>query len=206
MRSCEESAEPGAHGPEDQIPHGGPDSAALLRLGLVFYAVLLGAAFLWRSVLYGESLLYAGPGGGALHPLRDGAVGVAAGLALVVASRVWTRHTRAGADLADSLSRLLGPLPLPTVAALALASGLAEEAFFRGALQPRVGLVAASLLFGLAHFVPRSGLGSWAPAAVLAGFVLGGLYEATGNLLAPVLAHVLVNALNLRWLAAGRRA
>ena len=28
------------------------------------------------------------------------------------------------------------------------------------------------------------------------------LFEATGNLVAPVLAHGVVNALNLRWLAA----
>ena len=83
---------------------------------------------------------------------------------------------------------------------LALVSGAAEEALFRGALQPEVGLVIASLLFGLAHFAPRRDLAAWAPAAVIAGFVLGSLYAWTGNLIAPVVAHATVNAINLRWL------
>ena len=80
-------------------------------------------------------------------------------------------------------------------------SGFAEEAFFRGALQPRVGWLAASVLFGLAHFAPSRALLPWTGFAIVAGGILGGLYAATGNLLAPVLAHALVNALNLRWLS-----
>ena len=73
--------------------------------------------------------------------------------------------------------------------------------FFRGALQPRVGLLPASLLFGLAHLAPRRDLALWAGFALLAGLILGALFEYTGNLLAPAIAHVLVNAVNLRWLS-----
>ena len=176
-------------------------------LGLVFYGALLAAAYLWRTVWGGESLLYAGPEAAAagVSLPGDALLGAGVGLALVVASRIWTRRSRSGAELAAALAELLGSLPLAAVLALALASGNAEEAFFRGALQPRVGLLAASLLFGLAHFVPRRGFASWAPAAVLAGLVLGWLYQATGNLLAPALAHALVNALNLHWLSARNR-
>jgi membrane protease YdiL (CAAX protease family) len=78
---------------------------------------------------------------------------------------------------------------------------VAEEAFFRGALQPHVGLVAASLIFGLAHFAPRRDLLPWTAFSLGAGLLLGGLFEMTGNLLAPVAAHALINAVNLRFLS-----
>ncbi len=182
-----------------------PDSGRLLRLAGVFYGLLLAAAWLWRSVGYGEPLLYASPEAAArgIDPLRDGAVGLLAGLALVAVSRLWTNRTRSGRALADALSSLLGRLSLAQVGVLAALSGVAEEAFFRGALQPRVGLLVASLLFGLAHYVPRRPLVAWAPATLLAGLALGGLFAWTGNLVAPALAHAVVNALNLHWL--GRR-
>jgi membrane protease YdiL (CAAX protease family) len=111
-----------------------------------------------------------------------------------------------GRVLAEHLAGILGPLSGTQVVILALASGVGEEAFFRGALQPRVGLVAASLLFGLAHLVPRRELLPWAGFALLAGVLLGALFEYTGNLLAPTLAHVVVNGVNLCWLGrAGAR-
>jgi membrane protease YdiL (CAAX protease family) len=187
---------PPGKGPQARPP------GQLLRVAAIFYGVLLLAALLWRSWIGGASLLYLTPEAAAagLSPLRNLGAGIGVGLALVAASRFWTRHSAAAAELSASLSSLLGPLSNTSVLLLAGLSGLAEEAFFRGALQPRVGLVAASLLFGLAHFVPRRGLAVWAPAAVVAGLVLGGLMEWTGNLVAPVVAHAVVNALNLRWL------
>jgi membrane protease YdiL (CAAX protease family) len=80
---------------------------------------------------------------------------------------------------------------------LAIASGVGEEAFFRGVIQPYVGIVMASLIFGLAHLAPRRDLLPWTLFSVLAGFLLGGLFEATGNLIAPVVAHAGINLVNL---------
>jgi membrane protease YdiL (CAAX protease family) len=57
--------------------------------------------------------------------------------------------------------------------------------------------VAASLIFGLVHFIPRRELLPWTGFSVAAGFLLGALFEATGNLAAPVVAHALVNGVNL---------
>jgi membrane protease YdiL (CAAX protease family) len=119
----------------------------------------------------------------------------------VLVSRVLTHASAAGRALRDALAGLLGRPGAVACLVLAAVSGFAEEAFFRGALQPRVGLVAASLLFGLAHFVPRRALLPWCAFAFAAGLCFGGLFEATGNLVAPVVAHCTVNALNLRWLA-----
>jgi hypothetical protein len=99
---------------------------------------------------------------------------------------------------------VLGPVSLGRAWLFAGASGLAEEAFFRGALQPRVGWLAATLIFAATHFVPAPKLRVWALFALAAGALFGGLFAWTGDLLAPVLAHVLVNALNLRWLGRQR--
>jgi len=175
---------------------------------LGFYAALFAAAVLWRSVLCGEPLLFADAAAAqaGLHPLRDGALGTLCGLGAAVAS-TWTEsHTAWGRRLAAELRGLVGTLSRGEGLALALASGLAEEAFFRGALQPRVGLVAASALFGLVHLPATRALRAWTALALASGFGLGILFEATGSLVAPVTAHVVVNALGLWSLAAEAQA
>jgi uncharacterized protein len=76
-------------------------------------------------------------------------------------------------------------------------SGVGEEALFRGALQPEIGLVAASLLFGVLHVGPDRRYLVWTLWAVGAGFLFGFLYAWTGGILAPVTAHALHNAATL---------
>ena len=177
------------------------DGPPLVRTGVVFYALLLLAAWIWASWA-GDPLFYASTADqqrGA-DPLRDLGAGVLAGAIVIAVSAQVSRHTGWGEDLARVLARALGPLSIWNCVVLALASGVAEEAFFRGALQPRVGYLGASVLFGLAHFVPRREFLPWTAFSVAAGFLLGGLFAATGNLLAPVVAHVLINAVNLRLL------
>jgi membrane protease YdiL (CAAX protease family) len=129
--------------------------------------------------------------------LRDVGIGVAVGAILLGLSELATRRTRWGESLARSLAEGLGPLAVPDALLLASASGLAEELFFRGALQPVAGWFWASLLFGVLHFVPRREFAPWTVFAVLAGMLFGGMYEWTGNLTAPVVAHTLVNGVNL---------
>ncbi len=80
-------------------------------------------------------------------------------------------------------------------------SGFAEELFFRGALQGTVGLVGATILFGLLHSGPGKAFRLWTLFALLAGGILGLLMHWRGNLLGPVAGHFLVNAVNLRRLA-----
>jgi CAAX protease family protein len=76
-------------------------------------------------------------------------------------------------------------------------SGVGEETFFRGAVQQEFGIVVASLLFGLVHVGPDRRFLLWTLWAVLAGFLFGGLYDLTGGLLAPILAHAAHNAATL---------
>lgn len=177
-----------------------PAPGAIVRLAVRFYGVALLAAVVWRVGLAGGSLLYADPAAAArgVDWLRDPGAGLATGLTIVWLSDLATRSTRWGEALARTLGETLGPLRRRDCLLLAVLSGVAEEAFLRGAMQPALGLVATSLVFGLAHLVQRRELVPWTAFTVVAGFVLGGLYAWTGNLVAPVVTHALVNGINLR--------
>lgn len=173
-----------------------PAPRRLVQLGLAFYGALWAAAFAWRRLGQGESLWLATPDA-ETRWLRDAALGVAVAVALIAGSAWLTRRVAAGERLARALADAVGPLRPAQAWLLALASGIGEEAFFRGALQPVAGLALTSLLFALAHFVPRRELLLWSAFSGVAGLLLGGLYDGTGNLLAPTVAHVVVNGVNL---------
>lgn len=176
----------------------------LVRFAIRFYGVVAGIAVVWRLVAEGELPLH--PPGGPRMGLGAAVVaGAVAAAAVIGISELVTARSRIGRRLAIELASVLGPLSIREVAILAAVSGVAEEALFRGALQPRVGLVWASLLFGLAHLVPRRELLAWTAFALVAGFLLGALFEWTGQLAAPVVTHVLVNGVNLYRLQRFRR-
>ena len=66
---------------------------------------------------------------------------------------------------------------------------------------PTVGLIGASLLFGLAHLLTTS----YAVVTALAGLYLGGLFLATDNLLAPIVTHAVYDFLALVYLVRRHR-
>ncbi len=177
-----------------------PSGASLVKPAVVFYGVLLGIGWGWAALM-GRSPWF--DGAAAAHrgvvPL-DLLVGLVAGALVIAVSAALTR-TGWGTALSRALGTLLGPLSWRDCVVLAVLSGVGEEVFFRGALQPQVGLVAASVIFGLAHLAPRRDLAPWCLFSFAAGLLLGLLFERTGNLMAPIVAHVLVNSVNLRILS-----
>lgn len=179
-----------------------PDPATWILWAGVFYGVVAAAGLAWNA-LAGTPWAFRSPEEAArgVWWTRDVALGAGTALAVVALSNVITQRTRWGEALSRALGELLGPLGVGPCLWLAAVSGFAEEVFFRGALQPRVGWAAASLLFGLAHFAPRRDLWPWTVFAIVAGGLLGALYEVTGNLVAPVVAHAGINAVNLRRIA-----
>lgn len=195
--SIEKGPGPEASGPAS--PAGEADSARLVGVAIVFYGLLFAAALAWAR-LESRPLVFRSQGV-EVSWLRDVSLGLLTAAALVGASRALTVATCAGRALADALARVLGRPGLGVCLALAAISGIAEEGFFRGALQPRVGLVVASALFAAAHFAPRREFLPWPFFAFAAGLAFGALFDATGNLVAPVVAHAGVNAWNLHWLA-----
>ncbi|WP_168209793.1 CPBP family intramembrane glutamic endopeptidase [Chromobacterium paludis] len=91
---------------------------------------------------------------------------------------------------------------LPWLLANCFLTSLVEEAFFRGGVQrwlelrtePFAALLAASLLFGLAHL---AGGWAWMALATLAGIGYGLVYAARRQLWLAVLAHLAFNTLHL---------
>jgi uncharacterized protein len=128
-------------------------------------------------------------------------LGIGAGLLLLGLWRGAERVFPLAQDLEDQLGAALGRLERSEVIALAVLSGFAEELFFRGAVQGSFGWVPATILFALLHTGPGRAFRLWTVFALIAGLLFGGLMEWRGNLLGPVVAHFLVNAVNLWRLA-----
>jgi CAAX protease family protein len=68
---------------------------------------------------------------------------------------------------------------------ISASAGFAEELLFRGVIQAKAGIVAASLVFGLVHFVNPS----YVIAAAAMGFYIGAVFHMSGHLLMPVQLH-----------------
>ncbi len=190
---------------ESESGEGEPSDAGpghFVRSALIFYGVMGCGALLWRMSSPGESILHPAA---SVDPAKGMAfalgAGIVVGLLAVGLSEILTRATALGKSLADVLGEGLAGIGHADALLLALASGTAEELFFRGALQPAVGIFWASIAFGACHFLPRRELALWSLYAVGMGFALGGLYEWTGQILAPIAAHVVVNGVNLPRLA-----
>ncbi len=176
---------------------GSPERASgIYRLAWIFYLVLALAGVVWIGLREGRiasGLFYDRSGW-----WMDLGAGAAAGGGLLslwfAARRLLPSAVRLEIELAD----LLGPLRTSEVVALALLSGFAEELFFRGAVQGTWGWIVATVLFALLHAGPGTSYRIWTAFAAVAGVTLAWLMIWRGNLLAPVVAHVMVNGVNLK--------
>jgi membrane protease YdiL (CAAX protease family) len=161
-------------------------TGALLELSLAVFAIAIG-------VLVGISPL----GTFAWEP-SSFALGTAAAIPLwMVFTATWSTEFRPLRRIRDDLERILPLLfkgaSVGDLALVSLAAGIGEEILFRGLLQsglqtltgPWTGLALASLCFGLAHPLSTA----YVAIATLMGMYLGWIWQATGNLLAPIATH-----------------
>lgn len=127
--------------------------------------------------------------------------GVAIALGITIASslvyRIWPTYRRS-AD--QYLKLVVTPLLWPDLIWLGLLPGLSEELLFRGVILSALGLdtvalIASSIFFGVLHL---SGKQQWPYMiwATIVGIVLGYSALATGNLLIPIIAHILTNLIS----------
>ncbi|MGQ0613991.1 MAG: lysostaphin resistance A-like protein [Planctomycetaceae bacterium] len=174
---------------------------SFVRTAVVFYLFLSLFALLYAG-LFGHLPRIFGE-----HGPQSGSLLLAAGCALAVvaachlADRLVPAMRRAG----EAFARLVGAVTLPQALLLASVSGFGEELLFRGALWPHLGLWGSSILFGVVHILPVRALRFYPVVATLAGLGFGWLRRESGSVAPPMLAHFLVNALNLAWLGARMR-
>ena len=126
-------------------------------------------------------------------------VGLAGGIVLAssLIYRLWPAY-RKSAD--GYLEMVIRPLVWPDLIWLGLLPGLSEELLFRGVMIPALGfdlvaVIVSSLVFGVLHL---SGLQQWPYVvwATVVGFALGYTALITGNLLIPIVAHILTNLIS----------
>jgi len=87
---------------------------------------------------------------------------------------------------------------------LSILAGIAEECFFRGLIQGGLvnaggmllGILAASVLFGMAHLLTNA----YGIMAALIGAYLGALLVWRGNLLVPITTHAVYDFVALVWI------
>jgi uncharacterized protein len=128
-------------------------------------------------------------------------LGITLGLTITafsgLAYRLWQPY-RHSADY--YLGLVLTPLALPDLIWLGLLPGLSEELLFRGVMLPAFGLdhlavIVSSLCFGILHL---SDFQQWPYVtwATTVGLILGYSALISGNLLVPIVAHILTNLIS----------
>jgi uncharacterized protein len=126
-------------------------------------------------------------------------IGLALGITLTsgIVYRLWPAY-RQSADI--YLELVIKPLEWTDLIWLGLLPGLSEELLFRGVMLPALGfnlaaVVVSSVLFGVLHL---SGNGQWPYVvwATIVGFALGYCALVTGNLVVPVVAHIITNLIS----------
>lgn len=130
----------------------------------------------------------------------DCAFGLLAAAALSAVSALLVRFSALCDGIARGLWRAVGPLGGENAFFLAAFSALGEEFLFRGLLQPWLGILPASICFGLVHVGPDRKYWAWTAYAFSVGLSLGLLYDWRANLLLPVVVHFAVNFASLCWM------
>lgn len=129
---------------------------------------------------------------------EDFILGLGLGLIITLVSGLAYRFFPQYRKSADYyLELILKPLALPDLIWLGLLPGLSEELLFRGVMLPALGadltaVIVSSLCFGVLHL---SGAQQWPYViwATIVGLMLGYSALFTGNLLVPIVAHIVTN-------------
>jgi CAAX protease family protein len=176
----------------------------MLRWGAAAYALLgvlaLVITDLWRN---GSAFVHPEPwlslGAPASHVSSE-ILGIAFGALVVVGTRAAVARFRWAKGLHAALRPFARGMSPSTIVVVAGLSSFGEEMLFRGLLEPAIGVLPQALLFGAAHQITGASRWVWMAWATLVGLCLGAMFHLTGSLVGPLLAHALVNALNLAYL------
>lgn len=162
---------------------------------VAFYSVcaLIGLIMIWiqQGVPLPFSYIH-----GKIPILYQLGIGLVFGILVILAS-IGGHRFRMVQNTEQHLRGMIGYLKIKHIVCVALYSALGEELLFRGGLQPWLGLWITSILFGILHWPSNKNMIFYPFFAMAAGFSFGWMFEYTGGLLAPILAHCIINAVNL---------
>jgi membrane protease YdiL (CAAX protease family) len=168
--------------------------------------VLLGALAVWLAesvrghsayLLTSPWLVFSTEGGAHLF---SALLGLAIAASVVLSTRFLVHRFRFVQNLHSDLRPLALSLSSKMVLLVALTSALGEELLFRGLLLPWLGLVPQALIFGALHQTGTQSRWVWIIWAFAVGLAFGAIYQLTGSLVGPLIAHALINALNFSYL------
>lgn len=197
MSSAGDGASPSAGRPSAITPQVKLERRVNLFYMLFFYGFIATAGAIWYVMTRSAQ----SPALGALYAPRswllDAGLGLGAGLVLAGGAKAVTAGWGAARELEREFGWILGEQRAWECVALALLSGFAEELFFRGAMQAQLGAPLATVVFAALHWPVNWSFRLWPFFAAAAGAVLAMERHVTGGLVAPILTHVIVNAVNL---------
>lgn len=197
--------------PKTAPPTKGPTLS--VRVVLLTYGALLVVAIGWGWLTHGPNVFFL-PASETLAATRvlqipgvpdwafryggAAAVGLALGLLVVGASRLGVRYSQGLRAMQEAFASTLGEMSVAQIWAAAVASAVAEEALFRGAMLPTIGIWWSSAVFGILHTPMDRRMRLWPVMAFVmgVGFALSAM--TFGHLLAPMVAHFTINFLNLK--------
>lgn len=138
---------------------------------------------------------------GAQSHLYSVLIGLGFGALVVFSTRVFVARFTWARNLHSELRPVARNLSAVGILAIACFSALGEELWFRGLLQPWLGLWLQALAFGIVHSQLRGpSRWAWVSWATIMGLAFGATFALTGSLAGPIAAHALINALNLAYL------
>ena len=128
-------------------------------------------------------------------------IGLAFGALVAFSTRIFVTRFAWAKNLHRELRPVARDLSTSGIAAVAMFSALGEELWFRGMLQPWLGLWLQALAFGIVHSQLRGpSRWAWVTWAMIMGLAFGAIFALTGSLAGPIVAHALINGLNLAYL------
>ena len=179
----------------------------MLRWGRVAAAYLAASvsavvlALLWRG---SSPFLYSDPWltlPGLSGHVCSVVIGLAFGALVAFSTRIFVTRFAWAKNLHRELRPVARDLSTSGIAAVAMFSALGEELWFRGMLQPWLGLWLQALAFGIVHSQLRGpSRWAWVTWAMIMGLAFGAIFALTGSLAGPIAAHALINGLNLAYL------
>ncbi|MGR3764873.1 CPBP family intramembrane glutamic endopeptidase [Rossellomorea sp. NS-SX7] len=122
-------------------------------------------------------------------------IGLTVGLIVVILDIVLMKFLPSGYyDDGGVNERIFSDRSIGEIALLAIVIAVSEEILFRGVIQYHLGLILSSIIFAVIHFR------YWAhwfliTNIVVLSFLIGMIYEVTGNLLVTIMMHFIIDFL-----------